>query len=214
VAEMAFGVGRSSVMAAREFRWKCAEDCTNRPRDGKLGVASAVRVGIPLASTYSGGRVMRGFTLRGLPVCVVAFAVGCFNLSGDVGKSGKSGESADPTHAYWQHVSAILAQKPTSDDIKSNVQLIRTQTIALRDLSPDGVDPALVAAVEELSKCEDEVIRVAEMARCDREILKTNQLMAQQFADSNRRAADAKKQLKALRGQLNDRHGGGFAAMG
>jgi hypothetical protein len=156
---------------------------------------------------------MRGFTLRALPVCVAAFAVGCFSLSGNVGTPA-AGKGATPTHAYWQKASTAIAQKPTSGDMKGLVQLVQAQTDALRDLAPDGVDEALVAAVEDVVKCEEEVIRVAEMAGSDVTVLKTNQVMAQSFAAANQKAAEAKKRLKALRGALNDRYGGGFAPMG
>jgi hypothetical protein len=159
---------------------------------------------------------MRGFTLRALPVCVAAFAVGCFSLSGNgnVGTPAAGTGKATPTHEYWQKANAALSQKPTNGEMKALVQLVQAQTDALRELAPDGVDPVLVAAVEDVVKCEEEVIRVAEMAGSDVTVLKTNQVMAQSFAAANQKAADAKKRLKALRGSLNDRYGGGFAPIG
>ena len=154
---------------------------------------------------------MRGFILRALPVCFFVFTTGCFLTAPFVGTPVAP---RTPTHAYWQGADTALAQKTTAGDMKSLVTLVSAQTKALRELSPEDVDPALVAAVEEIIKCEEEVIRVAETAGYDPSVLKTNQLMAQVFADANRKAADAKKRLKALRGPLNERHGGGFAPLG
>lgn len=154
---------------------------------------------------------MRGIMLRTLPVCFVTFAVGCFTMNGETGTP-VAPRSA--THAYWQGAGAALAQKPLGGDMKSLVQLVSSQTDALRALSPEGVDPALVAAVEDVIKYEEEVLRRAEMVGSDPTVLKSSQAMAQAFADANRQAAEAKKRLKALRGPLNDRHGGGFAPIG
>ena len=155
---------------------------------------------------------MRGIMLRALPVCFVAFATGCLLSNSSIKVTEVAPRSA--THAYWQRANAALAQKPTGGDMKALVQLIRAQTDALRELPPEGVDPALVAAVDEVVKCEDEVLRRADMVGDDPSVLKTNQAMAQVFADANRKAADAKKRLKALRGPLDERHGGGFAPAG
>jgi hypothetical protein len=156
---------------------------------------------------------MRGYMLRALPVCFVAFAAGCFTFPGNLGNFGTPAVPRTATHAYWQGASTALSQKP-SGDMRELVQFVRTQTNALRELSPDGVDPALVAAVEDVIKCEEEVIRIAEMAGNDPTVLRTSQAMTQMFGDANRKAAESKKRLKALRGPLNDRHGGGFAPMG
>ncbi len=154
---------------------------------------------------------MRGIILRALPVCFVAFVAGCFTFGGN---SAPPETARTPTHAYWQKANAALAQKPTSGEMKALVQLIRTQTDALRELSPEGVDPALVAAVDEVIKCEEEVLRRADMVGDDPTVLKTSEPMARAFAEANHKAAEAKKRLKALRGTLNEHHGGGFAAIG
>jgi hypothetical protein len=155
---------------------------------------------------------MRGFTLRALPVCFVAVVAGCFSTGGSVGT--RNGPAPTPTHAYWRQVSTILAQKATSGEMSDNVRLVRTQTDALRALSPEGVDQTLVSAVDEVIRCEEEVLRVAAMANNDVGILKSNQVMAQTFADANRKAAEAKKHLKGLRDSLNARLDGGFAPIG
>jgi hypothetical protein len=155
---------------------------------------------------------MRGFTLRALPVCFVAVVAGCFSTNGSVGTN--SGPAATPTHAYWRQVGGLLAQKATSSELKDNVRLIRAQTDALRALSTEGVDPALVLAVDEVIRCEEEVLRVAATADNDVGILKENQVMAQTFAEANRKATEAKKHLKGLRDSLNARLGGGFGPIG
>ncbi len=149
---------------------------------------------------------MRGLLLRALPVCLVALASGCFTTSSE--RAPTVPRSA--THAYWQQAGAVLARKPAGDDMGSMVKLVEYQTDALHDLSPEGVDPALVAAVGEVIKCEDEVLRVGATFNFSPAELKINQPMAVVFADANRKAAESKKKLKAMRGELNARHGGGF----
>ena len=153
---------------------------------------------------------MRGFTLRALPVCLVAFVTGCFSFNSFLGTNSAVAPPT-PTHAYWQQASAALAMKGAGRDLKDDVNLIRAQTALLRDLPPADVDPALVAAVEDVVRCEEEVIRVADLFESDGARLKTNQAMAVTFADANRKASEAKKKLKTLRAVLNARYGGGFA---
>jgi hypothetical protein len=155
---------------------------------------------------------MRGFTLRALPVCFVAVAAGCFSPGGTVAT--KTGPATTRTHEYWRQVSAALAQKPSADDMKGLVKLVRAQTDTLRDLSPDGVDPSLASAVEDLVRCEDEVLRIAATVDNDPGYLKENQVLAKSFSEANRKASESKKRLKALRDSLNARYGGGFAAIG
>jgi hypothetical protein len=159
---------------------------------------------------------MRGFVFRALPVCLVAFvAGGCLlPMPGGLFSTANSGAKATPTHAYWREVGTILAKKSAARTLKDDVQLIETQTQALRGLSPEGVDPELVAAVEDLIKCEEKVLEVGAMFEFREAELKTNKAMALTFSDANVKASEAKKRLKALRGTLNDRHGGGFASMG
>lgn len=158
---------------------------------------------------------MRGFTLRAVPVCVVVFACGCFLTGGGRGPGGGDATTtgATPTHAYWQRVGAILAQRPTGQDMPAMVSLVRTQTDALRELPAEGVDADLVAAVESLIKCEAEVLRRADMVDSDPARLRASKELAQVFADANRAAAEAKKRLRALQPTLNTRHGGGFAPL-
>jgi hypothetical protein len=152
---------------------------------------------------------MRGFTLRALPVCLAAVVTGCFSLNSFLGTTAAAPPT--PTHAYWRQASAILTQKAAGRELKDDVQLVLTQATALRELSPTDVDPALVAAVDEVVRCEEEVVRVADLFESTAERLKTNQAMAVTFADANRKASEAKKKLKALRAVLNARYGGGFA---
>jgi hypothetical protein len=154
---------------------------------------------------------MRGFMLRALPVCFVAFAAGCFFTKDSVAPSAAAPTSA--THTYWQGVSAALAQKPVGGDLRSMLAAVRSQTDALRELQPDGVDETLVAAVNEVIRCEDEVLRVAELAGNDATILRSRREMVGAFQGANRNAAEAKKRLRGLREALNARHGGGFAAL-
>jgi hypothetical protein len=156
---------------------------------------------------------MRGFTLRAAPVCFVAFAVGCFFTNSSVAPSA-AGPAPTATHAYWQGVNAALSQKPAGADLKSMLQAVRSQTDALRALSPDEVDESLVAAVNEVIKCEDEVLRVADMAGNDPTVIRSSREMAATFQAANRKAADAKKRLRGLREALDARHGGGFAQLG
>lgn len=155
---------------------------------------------------------MRGFTLRALPVCFAVFACGCFLTP----KAPVFTEPADktPTHAYWRQVRATLARPPAGNDLRAMVQLVRAQTEALRDLPTDEVDADLVAAVEQVVKCEDEVLRRADMTGTDAGVLKQNQAMAKVFADANRQAAEAKKRLRALQPALTAKYGDGFAPMG
>lgn len=154
---------------------------------------------------------MRGFTLRAVPV-FAAFACGCFLMPKTPDPN--AAPAAAPTRAYWQQVSATLAQKPAGSDLPALVTLVRAQTEALRALPTDGVDAELVTAVEAVIKAEDEVLRRAEMADNSAAVLKENKQMAQVFADANRAAADAKKRVKALRPALNDRYNNGFPPLG
>jgi hypothetical protein len=133
---------------------------------------------------------MRGL-LRALPVCLVALA-GCFTTGSESSHIG----GAPPT--YWQQANAILSRKAASDDLRSNLALVRQQADALRELPSEGADPAVVAAVEEVVRCEDEVSRIALLANDDPAVFKQSQLLAAQFSDANRKAADAKKRLKAF----------------
>jgi hypothetical protein len=158
-----------------------------------------------------GGRTMRGIMLRALPVCVLAFTTGCFLLKGEQAPS--SATPRTETHAYWKKVDEILARQPASPDVKSMIQLVSEQTDALRALSPEGVDPDLVAAVDDLIRCEEVVLDRWDQAGGDVENLKTIRTMAELFASANKKAADSKKRLWALRETLNSRHGGGFAQM-
>ncbi|MBN9120897.1 MAG: hypothetical protein J0I06_17390 [Planctomycetes bacterium] len=156
---------------------------------------------------------MRGFTLRAVPVCVVAFAAGCFFTNSSVTPdNGKSAPTV--THTYWQGVSAALAQRPAGNDLKAMLQTVRAQTDALRGLSPDGVDETLVAAVNDVIRAEDEVLHVADMVGEDLGALRTSKEMAVAFQTANRKAADAKKRVRGLRDALNTRYGGGFAVLG
>lgn len=154
---------------------------------------------------------MRGFTLRAAPVCFVAFATGCFFTNNFVAPTTDSPPSA--THTYWQGVSAALAQKPAGQDLKSMLAVVRSQTDALRELPSEGVDETLVAAVAQVIKCEEEVLRVSETFGGDVTILRTSREMTGAFQNVNRKAADAKNRLRGLRESLNARHGGGFAAL-
>jgi len=151
---------------------------------------------------------MRGILLRALPVCVAAFTTGCFLTNSSVGPA----TSHDtPTHSYWQQVGAVLTEKTTSSGMKDLLPIIRSQTERLRGLPTDGVDPALVAAVADLVKYEDEVLRRADMAGEDPSVMRSNKEVAMAFADANRLAFESKKRLVALRDSLNERLGGGFA---
>jgi hypothetical protein len=147
-----------------------------------------------------------------VPLCAV-LAIGCFFTN--AARSPDAGAvRTTPTHTYWQKVGTILAQKPANTDLRTMMQLVRTQTEALMELSPDGVDAELVAAVEELIKCEEEVIRVAEIAGNNSENLRMSQALSGLFSDANRKAADAKKKVKAMQNSLSARYGGGFASIG
>jgi hypothetical protein len=105
-------------------------------------------------------------------------------------------------------VGTILAQKPESNDMPGLVKLVRTQTLSLSDLNTENVDAALVAAIDDVVKCEEEVLRRADMVNNDPEALKRSEPMARAFADANKKAAEAKKRLKALQPSLNSRYGG------
>ena len=73
---------------------------------------------------------MRGIMLRALPVCVLAFATGCFMFQGE--RASTSATPPTETHAYWQKVGEILARKPISTELKDMLKLVREQTDALR----------------------------------------------------------------------------------
>ncbi len=155
---------------------------------------------------------MRGLMLRAVPVCFVVFASGCFLMPRT--PNPYADPSSQPTRAYWQKVNSILAEKPTSGELLALVGLVRKQTDALRELPTEEVDADLVAAVNNVIKCEDEVLRRAEMANNDPGVLKSSRDLAVVFADANRAAAEAKKRVKALQPTLNTRHGGGFSVTG
>lgn len=154
---------------------------------------------------------MRGFLFRALPVCFVAFATGCLSAGGLL--SPRSAEPATPTHAYWQGAGAALAQKPASQDLPGMLAAVRAQTDALRALPTEGVDADLVSAVNELIACEEKVLAVAETADNKAHLIRESKGMAAAFGEANKRAADAKKRLRALRDALNAKYGGGFAAL-
>ena len=155
---------------------------------------------------------MRGFTLRAVPVCFAVVACGCFLTQ--KAPAPATGEPPTVTHAYWRQVGATFAQKPVGNDLPAMVRLVRSQTEALRALPTEGVDAELVAAVEQVIKCEDEVLRRADMVNNDPGALRRNEQMARVFADANRAAADAKKRVRALQPALDAGYGGGFAPMG
>lgn len=156
---------------------------------------------------------MRGFTLRAVPVCFAVFACGCF-LTNPSREPAGARPAMPPTQHYWTEVGNVLARKPAGDNLPALVALVRAQTEQLRALPTDDVDADLVAAVEQVIRCEDEVLRRADMVDNDANILKQNAAMARVFADANRAAADAKKRLKALQPALDAKHGGGFAPLG
>ncbi len=153
---------------------------------------------------------MRGFTLRALPVCFAVFACGCFFTQNNPFTTGlaKDTRPSSPTAACWQRVDTILAQKPETTDMPGLVKLVRAQTLSLSDLNTENVDASLVAAIEEIVKCEEEVLRRADMVNNDPEVLKRSEPMARAFADANKKASEAKKRLKALQPALNSRYGG------
>jgi hypothetical protein len=152
---------------------------------------------------------MRGIMLRALPVLLLACATGCF-LTG--GRSALS-HPPTPTHAYWQQASMILAEKPLSGDMPAQLALVGRQTDALGKLSPEGVDPTLVAAVQEVIRSEQRVLELAANAGNKEEVLRATPGVAQTFGEANKAAAEAKKRLKALRGPLSEQYGRGFAQM-
>jgi hypothetical protein len=153
---------------------------------------------------------MRGFWLRALPACAVACALGCFSTNGLLSPAAR--EPATPTHAYWQGASAALAQRPATQDLPGMLAAVRAQADALRALDPAGVDPDLVAAVNDVIKQEEKVLSIAETADNKAEIIRASKGMALAFQEANKAAAESKKRLRALRDALNAKHGGGFAA--
>ena len=155
---------------------------------------------------------MRGIILRALPVFVLTCATGCFLTNGG-GSPQASLAPPTPTHAYWQQTGAILAEKPVNGELPTLLALVGRQTDALGKLSPDGVDPTLVAAVQEVIRCEQKVLEIAETADNDEKVLRATQVTAKAFGDANKAASDAKKRLKALRGPLSERYGRGFTSM-
>ncbi len=116
------------------------------------------------------------------------------------------------THAYWREVNTILSQKPASDDMKSLVKLLEAQVEALRELPTEGVDGELVAAVHQVIQAEEEVLWRANTVDRNPEFLRQSRQLAELYAEANRKAAQAKKKLKELRGVLTKRYGGGFVA--
>lgn len=153
---------------------------------------------------------MRGFWLRALPACAVACAVGCFSMNGLLSPAAR--EPASPTHAYWQDASAALGQRPAGQDLGAMLVAVRAQTDALKALDPAGVDPELVAAVNDVIAREEKVLAIAETADNSAQIIRESKPMAAAFNEANRQAAESKKRLRALRDGLNAKHGGGFAA--
>lgn len=155
---------------------------------------------------------MRGFTFRAAPVCFVVFAVGCFFTKSSVAPTPES-KTITPTHTYWSGASAALSQKPAGQDLQSMLSAVRAQTDALRDLPTDGVDTALVAAVNDIIRCEEEVLRLSDMTGGNLKMLREAKELAVQFQAANKKAADAKVRLRAMRDGLNERHSGGFAPL-
>jgi len=155
---------------------------------------------------------MRGFTFRAGPVCFVVFATGCFLTKSDIDNP-RAFTSHTANHTYWSGVSAAVSQKPAGQDLKSMLAAVRSQTDALRDLPTDGVDEALVAAVADVIRCEEDVLRIADLTGGDVTLLRATKEMAGAFQAANKKAAAAKQRLRALRESLNDRHGGGFAPL-
>jgi hypothetical protein len=153
---------------------------------------------------------MRGTILRAAPACVLALAAGCFTL-GNLQKD--DGPPRTPTHAYWRQVGEILARPPAAQNMQGMLRLVGEQAAALRDLPTEGVDAELVAAVQDVVKCEQEVLERAEMADSNEEVLRQSREMATLFADANKKAAESKRRLRALREALNARYDGGFAPM-
>jgi hypothetical protein len=151
---------------------------------------------------------MRGIMLRALPVCVLAFTTGCFMFQGQ--QAPTSATPPTETHAYWQKVGEIMARKPISAELKDMLKLVREQTDAWSELPTEGVDTDLVAAVEALIRCEEDVLRQAEFAGNDVETMKRSQGLAMGFASANKKATETKKRVRALRDTLNSRYGGGF----
>jgi hypothetical protein len=154
---------------------------------------------------------MRGIILRALPVCVLAFTTGCFMFQGQ--RAATPAAPPTETHAYWQKVGEIMARKPISAELKDMLKLVREQTDAWSELPTEGVDADLVASVETLIRCEEDVLRQGEFAGNDVEILRRSQGLAVGFASANKKATEAKKRVWALRDALNSRYGGGFAPM-
>lgn len=155
---------------------------------------------------------MRGFTFPAGAVCLVAFASGCFLMNNSVAPAPKSLDDITPTHTYWKGASAALAHKPIAQDLKSMLDAVRKQTDALSNLPTDDVDEELAAAVAEVITCEKDVLRIADMAG-DLSRFRANKELAIAFQGANKKAADAKARLRALRDPLNARHGGGFAPL-
>jgi hypothetical protein len=153
---------------------------------------------------------MRGTILRAAPVCLVVLATGCFMLGN---RQPDAGPPRSETHAYWQKAGEILARPPATQDMKGMLRLVGEQAAALGALPTEGVDADLVAAVQDVVKCEQEVLERAELADNSEEVLRQSKELAKLFADANKKAAESKKHLRALREALNARHGGGFAAM-
>ena len=154
---------------------------------------------------------MRGFTFPAGAVCFVAFASGCFLMNTSVAPPPEK-NAPTATHTYWKGASAALAHKPVTQDLKSMLDAVRKQTDALRNLSADDVDDELVAAVAEVITCEEDVLRIADTAG-DLTRFRTNKELAVAFQGANKKAADAKARLRALRDPLNERRGGGFAPL-
>jgi hypothetical protein len=153
---------------------------------------------------------MRGTILRAAPACVLALAAGCFTL-GNLQKD--AGPPRTQTHAYWRKAGEILARQPAAQNMPGMLRLVGEQTAALRELPTEGVDAELVAAVQDLVKCEQEVLGRAELADYNEEILRQSREMATLFADANKKAAESKRRLRAMREALNARYDGGFAPM-
>lgn len=153
---------------------------------------------------------MRGTMLRAAPACLLALATGCFSL-GNLLQTRAT--PATETHLYWQKAGEILSRKPATQDMQGMLRLVREQAGALRELPTEGVDAELVAAVQDVVKCEEDVLQCAEMADGSEEVLRQSRAMAKLFADANKKAAESKKHMRALRDALNERHGGGFAPL-
>ena len=149
-----------------------------------------------------------------LPV-VVGGLVGCFG-TGERQPAADAGPPAgdkDRTLEYWGKLREAMTPRAKADGLRALTGEVRRQVEAVRNQPVAGVDSELLAAAEELARCQEKVIELAEIADFQIAGLQSSPQMKQAFGEANRQASAATARLKALRAKLSTRYGVSFPVL-